>query len=324
MAFANSNFNDVFTTTLKNRTGKIADNVTTNNTLLSVLSKKGNIMLEDGGQTLVQELDFAENSTFKYYSGWEVLDVNQSDVISAAEFDWKQAAVSVVCSGLELRQNSGKNRIINLMAAKIKNAENTMANNLSTGIFSDGTGSGGKQIGGLGLIVADDPTSGTVGGINRANYSFWRNIVYDASSDGGAAATSANIQDYMNAVTLQLVRGSDGVDIIVADNNYFNLFWQSLQAIQRITDTSKGTSGFRALEYNGPNGGAQVLLDNAAGTNHMYFLNTDFLFWKVHKDANYSVSDDVQSSNQDGIAKKILFMGNLTASNCSLQGVLKA
>ena len=67
MAFANSNFNDVFTTTLKNRTGKIADNVTTNNTLLSVLSKKGNIMLEDGGQTLVQELDFAENSTFKYF-----------------------------------------------------------------------------------------------------------------------------------------------------------------------------------------------------------------------------------------------------------------
>ena len=99
MAFANSNFDAIVTTTLKNRTGKVADNVTANNSVLAELSRKGNIMLEDGGQSLVQELDFAENSTFKYYSGWEVLDVNQSDVISAAEFDWKQAAVSVVCSG---------------------------------------------------------------------------------------------------------------------------------------------------------------------------------------------------------------------------------
>ena len=79
---ANSNFDEIVTTTLKNRTGKIADNVTANNALLRELSRKGNMMLEDGGQTLVEELDFQENGTFKYYSGNELLNVDATDVVS--------------------------------------------------------------------------------------------------------------------------------------------------------------------------------------------------------------------------------------------------
>lgn len=322
MASANSNFDEIITTTLRNRRGKIADNVTNNNALLRELDKKGNIQLEDGGRTLVEELSFAENSTFKFYSGYETLDVSPSDVLSAAEYDWKQAAVAVTVSGLEKRQNMGVNQKIRLIAARVQNAENTMSNNLSTGIFSDGTGSAGKQVGGLQLLVADDPTTGTVGGINRANFSFWQNITFDATTDGGAAATAANIQDYMNAVWIQLVRGSDNPDMIVADNNYFDFFWQSLQAIQRITSPEKGAAGFRSLEYNGPGGSAAVMLDQAAPTNHMYFLNTDFFFWRVHQDANFDMLDDVRSINQDAIVKQLIWMGNLTLSNSSLQGIL--
>lgn len=322
MASPNSNFDEIITTTLRNRRGKIADNVTNNNALLRELDKKGNIQLEDGGRTLVEELSFAENSTFKYYSGYETLDVSPSDVLSAAEYDWKQAAVAVTVSGLEKRQNMGVNQKIRLIAARVQNAENTMSNNLSTGIFSDGTGSAGKQVGGLQLLVADDPTTGTVGGINRANFSFWQNITFDATSDGGAAASASNIQDYMNAVWIQLVRGADNPDIIVADDNYFNFFWQSLQAIQRIASPEKGTAGFTSLAYNGPGGQAAVMLDQAAPTDHMYFLNTDFFFWRVHQDANFDMLDDVRSINQDAIVKQLIWMGNLTLSNSSLQGIL--
>ncbi len=323
MTSANTDFDEIITTTLRNRRGKIADNVTNNNALLRELSTKGNMQLEDGGRTLVEELSFAENSTFKYYSGYETLDVSPSDVLSAAEYDWKQAAVAVTVSGREKRQNMGVNQKIRLIASRVQNAENTMANNLSTGVFSDGTADAGKEVGGLQLLVADDPTTGTVGGINRANFSFWENISFDATTDGGAAATAANIQDYMNEVWIQLVRGSDFPKLIVADSNYFNLFWQSLQAIQRLTSPEKGTSGFKSLEYNGPGGAAPVMLDQAAPTDHMYFLNTDFFFWRVHQDANFDMLDDVRSINQDAIVKQLIWMGNLTQSNSSLQGVLK-
>lgn len=321
---ASPNLSEIVTTTLRNRSGKLADNVTKNNALLNRLNKRGNVKPVDGGRTIVQELEYAENSTYKRYSGYEVLNIQPSDVFTAAEFDWKQAAVAVSISGLEQLQNSGKEKVIDLLESRIKNAERTMQNNLSADCYSDGTADGGKQIGGLQLLVADSPTTGTVGGINRGTYTFWRNQAFDATTDGGAAATSANMQSYMNRLWLQLVRGTDRPDMIIADNNYFRLYWESLQAIQRITSDDMAQAGFQSLKYMD----ADVVFDGgyggAAPTNHMYFLNTNYIFLRPHKDRNMVPLDpDRFSVNQDAMVKLTAWAGNMTLSNAFLQGVLK-
>lgn len=321
---ASPNLSEIVTTTLRNRSGKLADNVTKNNALLNRLNKRGNVKPVDGGRTIVQELEYAENSTYKRYSGYEILNIAPSDVFTAAEFDWKQAAVAVSISGLEQLQNSGTEKVIDLLESRIKNAERTMMNNLSSDCYSDGTADGGKQIGGLQLLVADSPTTGTVGGINRANWSFWRNVSFDSTTDGGAAATSANIQSYMNRVWLQLVRGTDRPDLIIADNNYFRLYWESLQAIQRIQSDDMAQAGFSSLKFMD----ADVVFDGgyggAAPTNHMYFLNTNYIFLRPHKDRNMAPLDpDRFSVNQDAMVKLTGWAGNMTLSNAFLQGVLK-
>ncbi|UGQ44968.1 phage major capsid protein [Massilia endophytica] len=321
---ASPNLSEIVTTTLRNRSGKLADNVTKNNALLNRLNKRGNVKPVDGGRTIVQELEYAENSTYKRYSGYETLNIQPSDVFTAAEFDWKQAAVAVSISGLEQLQNSGKEKVIDLLESRIKNAERTMQNNLSADCYSDGTADGGKQIGGLQLLVADSPSTGTVGGINRATWSFFRNVSYDATTDGGAAATSANIQSYMNRVWLQLVRGTDRPDLIIADNNYFRLYWESLQAIQRITSDDMAQAGFSSLKFMD----ADVVFDGgyggAAPSNHMYFLNTNYIYLRPHKDRNMVPLDpDRFSVNQDAMVKLTAWAGNMTLSNAFLQGVLK-
>ena len=179
---ASPNLSEIVSTTLRNRSGKLADNVTNNNALLFKLNSKGKVKPVDGGRTIVQELDYQENGTYKRYSGYETLDISPSEVFSAAEFDWKQGAVSVSISGLEELQNSGSERVIDLLESRITNAERTMANNVSADMYSDGTANGGKQIGGLQHLVADSPSTGTVGGINRATWSFWRNYSYDSTT----------------------------------------------------------------------------------------------------------------------------------------------
>lgn len=320
---ASPNLSELVTTTLRNRTGQLADNVSEQNALLARLRKRGNIKPADGGRTIVQELEYAENGTFGYYSGYETIDISPSDVLSAAEFDWKQASVAVVISGLEEIQNSGSSAIINLLGSRIKNAERTMMNKISEGVYSDGTGEGGKQIGGLQLLVADDPTSGTVGGIDRATYDFWRN----EATVSGTAATSGNIKDRMNAMATSLVRGTDGTDMIVADNNYYNFYLSSLQDIQRITSEDMAGAGFTALKYFGAGKACDVVLDGGKGgacpADTMYFLNTDYLHFRPHPSRNFNYEDDERKAiNQDAIVKLNLFAGNLTMSNASLQGVL--
>lgn len=321
MASANPTFTEIVTTTIRNRSRQLADNVSNSNALTQRLSRRGNIRTFSGGRTIVEELEYAENSTFKYYSGYEQLDISPSDVLSAAEFDIKQAAVVVTMSGLEQLQNASRERMIDLMQARIRNAERTMANKLSEGVYSDGTGSNGKQITGLQAIVADDPTTGTVGGINRANFSFWRNQTFDATTTGGAAASASNIKGYMQQLWIDCIRGNDKPDLIVADANYFQFFWESLTDIQRINRSDQATSGFDSLAFNT----ADVVYDGDSGipTNHMYFLNTDYLFWRPHSARNMVPLEARMSVNQDAEVVPLVFAGNLTCSNASLQGVLK-
>ena len=254
----------------------------------------------------------------------EVLDISPSDVISAAEFNWKQASVNVTFSGLEQRQNAGDSQIIRLVASRVKNAEKTMMNNLSTGVYADGTGSSSKEIGGLQLLVADTPTTGTVGGIDRSSAAntFWKNISFDASSDGGSAADSANIQSYFNRLWVQLVRGTDMPDLVVCDNAYWRLYLESMQAIQRVTNEKMAAAGFMNLKYMN----ADVVFDGGGGcpANHAYFLNTDYIHFRPHKDANMIPLEHKTSINQDAVVVPLLWMGNMTLSNAALQGVLKA
>lgn len=313
---ASPNLTEIVTTTLYKRNKELADNVSNGNALLARLNQKGNVRTASGGRQIVEELEYAENSTFMYYSGYEALNINPSDVFSAAVYDWKQAAVNVSASGLETEiQNSGQEAVINLLEKRISNAMKTMRNNLSTGVYSDGTGTGGKQIGGLQLLVADAGT-GTVGGINSTTFGFWAN----QTSGDATLTTSANMRTEMQAMWLETSRGPDTTDFIVADQILYSFFWDSLTDIQRITNSDEATAGFRSLKYVT----ADVFYDGDSGipSSHMYFLNTDYLYLRPHSARNVVPLDKKTSLNQDAMIVPVVWAGNLTTSNRDLQGVI--
>src|SRR3546814_531481 len=115
MASPNTTFTEMVTTTLRNHPSEIADNVSDHNALYRRLRDKGKIKRLSGGYEIVRPLDYAENATYQRYSGYDTLNISASDVLSAAKFDWVQAAVHVTASGKELRQNSGREAMINLV-----------------------------------------------------------------------------------------------------------------------------------------------------------------------------------------------------------------
>lgn len=322
MAFANPSISDIIGTTIQNRSGVIADNVTKNNALLSRLKSRGNIKKFSGGNVIMQELSFAENANAGYYSGYETLPVAAQDVISAAQYDIKQAACPVTISGLEQLQNAGKEQIIDLLEGRIAVAESTMANLIASGVYSDGTGYGGKEITGLKAQVSTSPATGTVGGIDRATWNFWRNQTFDASTDGGAATTSANIQQYFNTLWAKLVRGTDRPDLIVVDNSYWGMYMQSLQAIQRFTNTMDANLGFVSVKFMD----ADVVLDGGIGgfmtSKEAYFLNTKYLHYRPHaqRDMVPLSPGKRYSVNQDAEVQILAWAGNLTASGLQFQG----
>lgn len=318
---ANSSVGELAATTIDNYSGTLADNVSIHSPLLRQVFLKGNNKPASGGTTILQELMYAENSTFKWYSGSETLDIANTEVLDAAQFDWKQANVNVVFNGLEEIKNSGDQRIHDLIKAKIQVAEKTAKNGVAASIFSAGTGSGGKEIGGLQLLVADDPTTGTVGGINRATYTFWRNKTYDFSSEAGGVASSSNILTGMNTAWRKVTRDTDMPDTIVFDDDYYGYFEAAVQTNQRFVEkkATEATVGFETIGYKSAN----VFYDANCPDLHGYMLNTDYLFFRYHPDRNFSRKKQRDAINQDASVIPLFWAGNLTTSNASLQCVLK-
>lgn len=328
MASPNSTFTELVTTTLRKHRTMITDNVSNNNMLFRRINDRGNMREEvDGGYEIVEPLEYAENATFQRYSGYDTLNVAPSDVLSAAKYDWVQAAVHITASGRELRINNGGPRLINLVQSRINNAMNTMANNLSSDIYSDGTTA--NQIGGLQHIISDAGT-GTVGGINSTTFSFWQSLVQSAASplQGGGAITpsKSTIKSLMNPLWMECTRGGDKPDLIAADNIYFGYYWEALQDLQRYGDTNDASAGFQTLKYVT----ADVFFDGGSAhgggipSSHMYFINTKYMKFVVHPDANMTAMEEKTSVNQDAVVIPVLFQGQMTCSNRSLQGVVVA
>lgn len=335
MAFPSS-YSDIMATTIESRSKVIADNVTKNNAVLSRLRQRGRIKTFSGGSEIVQELSFAENGNGGWYSGYDVLPVAASDVISAAKYAIKQLAVPVVISGLEQLQNAGKEQMIDLMEARLSVAEATMANLISAGIYSDmSTGIGGpKSLEGLELTTPRLTTTssgrvatGIYGGINRANWNFWRPwYQYDGTLNNNT------VQGTFNSAWSNLVRGADRPDLILVDNNCWAAYMASLQAIQRFTSADSAQLGFPSIKFMD----ADVVLDGGIGgyagdvnndgtvdsAGTAYFLNTKYLFYRPHAQRNMvPLSPNKRYAiNQDAEVQILAWAGNLTCSNNSLQG----
>jgi hypothetical protein len=271
----------------------------------------------------MQELSFAENSNAGWYSGYDLLPVGVSDVISAASYDIKQAAVPVVISGLEQLQNSGKEQMIDLMEARLQVAESTLANLIVTGLYGDGTAAGGKAIDGLNAAVPIDPTAAAYGGIDGSTFTFWQNAVSD---NAAADVTKDTIQGLMNGLWAQLVRGADRPELIMCDNVFWTTYIESLQAQQRFNDTNSADAGFMSVKYMD----ADVVLDGGiynpsgggADAGTAYFLNCDYLHYRPHSARNMvPLSPNRRyATNQDAESQIIAFAGNLTTSGRQFQG----
>lgn len=323
MASPNATFTELVSTTFRKHRKEVKDSVSNNNALLRRLYDKGKYRRDDGGLTIACPLEYAENNTYQRYSDFDVLNIAQSDVITAAEYQWRQIAVNVVASGRELRINSGDSRIVNLAKTRMKNAIKTFKNNFSSDIYSDGSLT--NQVNGLQALISDLGT-GTVGGIDSSSWSFWLSLLQSAAAprQGGAAITpgATTMESLMLPLWLDLTRGDDHPDLIVMSNDYFTFYEQSQTSLKRYSSSDSAKGGFLSLKYKN----ADVIFDGGSGipTAHAYFINTDYIELVVHKDADLEMVEEMKPYNQDAVVMPILWMGNLTCSNRQLQGVVKA
>lgn len=313
---------EIVATIGRSRTGKLADGTSNNNPVLRRLRTRGKIKPWRGGRTIMQEFHYSGNATWTRYRGYDPLNIQPSETIGSYEYDPKYAMLAVTVSGDELLMNQGEAELIDLVTSRIENAMAEGQNQLDADCCSDGTASGGKQVGGLQLLVASNPTTGTVGGVNRATYTVARNQRYQALTDGGAVKSATNITLYMDRLWIKQVRGADAPDIVLMSNEDFIFYEAAVQGLQRITTSTAGDLGFETYKYKG----ADVVPNGMGGNipaNITYMLNTRHLFLRPHEERNLEQIGEARVPvNQDASINLIGFAGNMTCDWFPGQGIL--
>lgn len=311
------------TTTLRHTGTDISDNVSEHNALLNVMKRRKKIKTVGGGYEIQMPLEYAENGTYQRYSGYEQLNTQASDVLTSAKYEWQQVALHVTASGREIRMNSGKEAMFDLVKARKKNAMHTAANNMSIDVYSDGSLS--NQIGGLANLIQTDG-NGTVGGINAATFTFWKNQFKEMTGTNLAASPSAanavSMKADMNALWLTTCRGTDKPQLIVMTHDFYALYELGEQQLQRYAQSDLAKAGFNTLKYKS----ADVIFDDNTnfGTTDekAYFLNCDYLYLVQHREAKWTTDDEKKPVNQDAVVVPMYWMGNMCCTNRDLQGVL--
>lgn len=308
---ANANFDALLSTTLANYRSQLTDNVFTARPLTYFLMDKGRIRMLNGGTKIVEPLIYGKNNTVGSYSGYDSLSLTPQEGISAAEYEWKQYAASIAISGIEEAKNNGEQEIINLLEAKIMQAEESMREGFNEMFFADGTGNGGKNWNGLGNLVE---ASGTVGGINRATAGneFWRS--YEENT--AAALTLAQMSTAYNSVSV----GNDHPDMVLTTQTLFEKYEALLQPQLRYTDTKTADAGFQNLLFKA----APVVYDVHCTAGIVYFLNSKYLTLVGHSGKWFAQTEFVKPEDVDARYALIMCYGNLTCRNAAKQGKLTA
>lgn len=281
------------------------------------LTKKGKKRSETPiGTWIGIPLEYAVNQTVAAIGRGGTVSIADTEFLTEAKYNWKYIAGSVVRYYQDEKQNRGRAQILNLVSAKLRNCRKSIEKKLNTDAFGDGTGDGGKTIGGLDTYIVEAPSSGTVANINRANYTWWANKYKDLSTK----EISVYMVPYMRTLFNDCSEG-DGVDtpdFLITDQGSYEDYMAEADEIHRLVNKDLYDAGFPNVEFMGK----PLTWDAACKANSMYFLNLDYIEMVVD-DINFEMTDWKSIPNQPGDrVAQMIFGGNLVISNMARQGVL--
>lgn len=258
---ANPNFNQIVASTLKayfTESGKAVDNIFKRTAALDWLKNTAKLDMQ-GGTSAVFPLEYAANGSFQWYSGYDALvPVHGEELVTAAEYDWKQSAIFIPMSGFEEARNSGDRAIINLLKTKVNNAEMTFAEQLERAFFTfNGTEASGKAMAGLPSLVE---STSTVGGIDSSTNAYWNGYIPSTATYSLALHSKA-----YNTVSY----GTDVCDFQVTTQTLWETYEGKLQAGQRFTDAKTAEAGFTNLLHRS----SKVVWSDLCPDTKWFFLN---------------------------------------------------
>ena len=262
------------------------------------------VEFEPGGYNITNPLTLGRNPNVSTYEYYDTLPVAQTDEFDTVEYSWSRVAGTVIISDQEEDENRGPQAIFKLSTAKMDVLEESIKEKFASYLYGSGAGSDPN---GLGNLVPADPTTGTLGTINRATETQWRTSSYDFNGN----LDETNIEEACDDIILDLTVKGNKPDLILFGRNLYRLYRAAVRdkVTFALAETSNGKRmfdlGFAGVSHNG----IPILYDEDCGVNTGYFINSKFLKLHMLKHVNMKVKKLAAPWNMDATGRRVVWQG---------------
>ena len=242
-------------------------------------------------------------SATQYYNPIPIGQTNEFDTI---RYGWSRVVGTVIISEQEEDENSGDTAIFKLMKAKMQVLEESITERFSTYLYGVGSG---LEPNGLGNLIPDDPTTGSLGGISRAAQNQWRTSAYQFSG----TLDASNIEEAFDDIMMDLTLKGEKPSIIICGRNIMRLYRQACRdrTMFALSETKNGQKmydlGFGGVSFNG----IPMIYDEDCGVNRAYFINDKYLRLHMLKGVNMRTKKLNSPWNLDASGSRVTWQGQL-------------
>jgi hypothetical protein len=264
---------DLYTTTWQKRLPGVFDNIFASAPFWFWLRDKGKLRAESGGRFIEANLEYGKNSVVQWIQRGGTVPLNDFKFLTVAQYQWRYLVAGIVRYWVDEQQNSGSERIINWVEAKLNNTEESLIDNLETAL-AGGSGAASNQIDGLQFLVPDSgnvaSASFNAGGVDPSVYTWWQNQAISMAGLSFTVNGLANMRHLLNLCMNN--RRMDAPDILLSDMNTYELYEEIVVPMLRVQNTRLADAGFDNQTYK-----RIPMVWTPAITQRMYFLNTRFI-----------------------------------------------
>ena len=305
---------NLYTTTWQNMKESLVDQIFDATPFWFWLKEHGGLESVSGGRYITEPLRYAKSDKVKFIGKGGTVSLGDYEFITIANYEWRYLVDSIVRFMVDEQKNRGRNRIINLMQSKLDNSKDSLIDQIETTLFA---AQSGLAFNGLQDLVADDPTTGIVGGVDPATYTWWQNKTKDMVGSSFAINGQAEMRTMLNNCGNN-IRG-DSPNIILSGQTPYERYEDSVQEQKRIVNKKMGDAGFTNIEFKG----IPLVWSPSCANTRMYFLNTKFLKFNFDPMLNFDMTEWKAIPDQvNDKAAQVVLAGNLLTSRRRVHGVL--
>lgn len=283
------------------------------------------------GHKMVVPVEYNDAGNTQMVKPYGVVSVQPKEISTAAEYEPKLAEANLVIDVQEEIKTKTSLAIMNLITAKVRNVEKSIAASFTRSLFVKPNASTGaladpSYFNSLPYLINDKAEA--VGGIDPADFPGWKSSILKDTDFTGSFdladlkddTTDTYIELLLAALFAKLKFRNKSSDILITCPQEVWDVYEFVLGKKKLgsnLNEKNGVAGFDTLGFRKASVVAEdaMILEQGGDTGDIFALNGEFIYWAFSPGARMASEPFIRAQNTLTKVKHFFTMGNMVTSN---------